>query len=109
MSKRKVTPLHKDERAIISTLDVFGDDVTLLKHYGTVVDLSPTGLQILTRGRFTVGEQLEIAIHMEGRTEACSFSGVARWVAASSDDIGYLVGVEVMNNAHGAQWRHKFH
>lgn len=109
MSRRNIPQLHKDERAIISTLNVFGDDVTLQKHYGTVVDLSPTGLQILTQGQFAVGEQLEIAINMQGRSEACSFSGVARWVAASADDIGYLVGVEVLNDSHGTQWRHKFH
>ena len=98
-----------EERAIIRTWDIFGDETTALKYYGKVVDLSPTGLQLLTQQMPAVGEQLAIDISMEGRSEACSFSGVTRWVAPSADEVGYLVGIEVINDNHGAQWRHKFH
>ena len=88
---------------------MFGDEITTSKYYGTVVDLSPTGLQLLTQQMPAVGDQLEIDISMEGRNEACSFSGVTRWVAPSADEPGYLVGIEVINDNHGAKWRHKFH
>jgi Tfp pilus assembly protein PilZ len=109
VNRRKTPRLHKDERAIISTINICGDDDIALKHYGTIVDLSPSGVQILTQSQFAVGEQLEIAIKMEGQSEACSFSGVTRWVAPSADHAGCLMGIEVVNDNHGARWRHKFH
>lgn len=107
--KRKVPRLRREERAVIRTLNIDGEDVTVSKFYCTAVDISPNGLQIHSKKPFPMGEQLEIAINLGGNSQAHTLSGVTRWIAPSKDEPGYLLGVELINDRHAESWRHQFH
>lgn len=109
VEKRKFPRLRREERAVIRTLAIDGEDVTVSKFYCTAVDISPNGLQIHTKKPFGMGEQVEIAINLQGRGPEHLLSGVTRWIAPSKDEPGYLLGVELIDNRHAESWRHQFH
>jgi len=109
IEKRKFPRLRTEERAVIRMLNIDGEDVTVSKFYCTAVDISPNGLQIHTKKPFAMGEQVEIAINLDGVGHAHTLSGVTRWIAPHKDEPGYLLGIELINDRHAAGWRHQFH
>ena len=107
--RRKYPRLRKEERAVIRQLNISGEDVTVSKYYCTTVDISPDGLQIRTKKPFPLGEQVEIAINLEGQDGPMNLSGVTRWIAPSKDEPGFVLGIELINDKNVTGWRRQFH
>ena len=108
-ARRKTPSLHMEERAIIRTLIVHGDEATVSKHYATALDLSSQGLQIYSITLFPVGEVLEIDIDLQGHGRAHTLKGVARSVTRSDDAAGYVIDVDLVADNNAATWRKQFH
>jgi Tfp pilus assembly protein PilZ len=107
--RRKFPRLRREERAVIRMLNISGEDVTVSKYYCTTVDISATGLQILTKKPFPIGEQVEIVINLEGQGNSYSLSGITRWIAPSKGEPGFVLGIELINDKNITNWKNIFH
>ena len=106
--RRKHPRLRREERAVIRQLNISGEDVTVSKYYCTTVDISPGGVQIQTKRAFPLGEQVEITINLEGNPSPFNLSGVTRWIAPSSGEPGYVLGIELITDNNISNWRRLF-
>lgn len=106
--RRKHPRLRREERAVIRQLNISGEDVTVSKYYCTTVDISPGGVQIQTKRAFPLGEQVEITINLEGNPTPFNLSGVTRWIAPSSGEPGYVLGIELITDNNISNWRRLF-
>ena len=104
--------MKKEERAIIHTLNVGGEDVTVSKFYGTTVDMSERSLRIRARKKLLVGENVEILLHIEGQGKPFNLSGVITLIEESKEKPpSYLITVTLnqKTNQDTSLWRKIFH
>ena len=59
-------PMKTEEKAIIHTLNVGGEDVTVSKFYGTTVDLNAHSVKIRASKKLPLGMNVEVLLHLEG-------------------------------------------
>jgi len=107
--RRKFPRLQRQERAVIRMLNISGEDVTVSKYYCMTVDISPSGLQILTKKSFPIGEQVEIVVNLEGQGASYNLSGITRWIAPSKGEPGFVLGIELINDKNIGNWKKMFH
>jgi hypothetical protein len=107
--RRKTPSLQMEERAIIRTWDLRGEDAMVSKHYATALDFTQQGLQIYANSPLPTGEVLEIDISLQGQAKPYTLKGVARTVSRSDDGTGYLISVDLVTDRHQDNWRRQFH
>jgi hypothetical protein len=108
-TRRNLPSLHTEERAIISTMDSYGEGTAASKCYGKALSLSAGALHILADDPVPMGELLEISISLQGQDLSHSLKGVARTVTACDHQPGYVVGIEIVPDNHAARWQRQFH
>ncbi len=105
-------PMKKEEQAIIHTLNVGGEDVTVSKFYGTTVDLTAHSLKIRTRKKLQMGGNVEVMLNLEGHRKPFFLSGVITGMELSKDDSGYLIHISLnqQNQKNDTSlWKKLFH
>jgi hypothetical protein len=107
--RRKTPSLQMEERAIIRTWNLRGEDAMVSKHYATALDFTQRGLQIYANSPLPMGEVLEIDISLQGQAKPYTLKGVARTVSRSDDGTGYLISVDLVTDRHQDNWRRQFH
>ncbi len=108
-TRRNLPSLHTEERAIISTMDSYGEGSIASKCYGKALSLSAGALHILADEPVPMGELLEISINLQGQDLSHSLKGVARTVTACDHQSGYIVGIEIVPDNHATRWQRQFH
>ena len=106
---RKTPSLQMEERAIIRTWDVRGEEAMVSKHYAMAMDFTQQGLQIYSSNPLPTGEVLDIDISLQGQTRPYTLKGVARTVSRSDDAMGYVIDVDLVPDRHHENWRRQFH
>jgi hypothetical protein len=59
--------MKEEEKAIIHTLNVDGEEVTVSKFYGTTVDLNAHSVKIRARKKLVMGSNVEVMLRLEGQ------------------------------------------
>ena len=109
-TRRNLPSLHTEERAIISTMDSYGEGSIASKCYGIALSLSAGALHILADEPVPTGELLEISISLQGQDLSHSLKGVARTRHGLRPPAsGYIVGIEIVPDNHATRWRRQFH
>jgi hypothetical protein len=108
-TRRNLPTLHTEERAIISTADVHGEDSAAQKCYGIALSLTAGALHILADEPVPMGELLEICISLQGQDIPHNLKGVARTISACDHQPGYVVGIDIVPDNHAAHWQRQFH
>ena len=108
-ANRKIPSLQMEERAIIRTWDVRGEEAMVPKHYAMAMDFTQQGLQIYSSNPLPTGEVLDIDISLQGQAKPYTLKGVAREVTRSDDSSGYLISVDLVADKHHEGWRRQFH
>lgn len=106
---RKTPSLQMEERAIIRTWDLRGEEAMMSKHYAMAMDFTQQGLQIYSSNPLPTGEVMEIDISMQGQARPYTLKGVARTVSRSDDSAGYVISVDLVIDKHHEGWRRQFH
>lgn len=104
--------MKTEERAIIHTLNVGGEDVTVSKFYGTTVDLTAHSVKIRTSKRMQLGGNVEVMLNLESHKKAYHLSGVITGIEESrGKDPGYLIHISLNHKQEGDTplWKKLFH
>jgi hypothetical protein len=104
--------MKTEEKAIIHTLNVGGEDVTVSKFYGTTVDLTAHSVKIRTSRRMQLGSNVEVLLNMEGQKKAYHLSGVITGIEESRGaDPGFLLHITLNHKKEGDTplWKKLFH
>src|SRR5579885_925948 len=107
--RRKTPSLQMEERAIIRTWDMRGEEATMSKHYAMAMDFTQQGLQIYSSNPLPTGEVIDIDISLQGQSRPYTLKGVARTVCRSDDAMGYIINVDLVTDKHHENWRRQFH
>lgn len=105
-------PMKTEEKAIIHTLNVGGEDVTVSKFYGTTVDLTAHSVKIRTSRRLQLGMNVEVLLHLEGHRKPFYLSGVINGMEDSKSEPGYLIYITINNQKQDndtSLWKKIFH
>ena len=104
-------PMKTEEKAIIHTLNIGGEDVTVSKFYGTTVDLSAHSVKIRTSRRLQLGSNVEVMLNVEGHRKAFHLSGVITGMESSKGEPGFLVHITFNQKSDGDTplWKKIFH
>jgi hypothetical protein len=105
------TTMKTEEKAIIHTLNVGGQDVTVSKFYGTTVDLSANSVKIRTSKKMHLGGNVEVMLNVEGHRKPFHLSGVITGIEHSKQDSSYLVHISINQKQDGdsSLWKKIFH
>jgi len=103
--------MKTEEKAIIHTLNVGGEDVTVSKFYGTTVDLTANSVKIRTSRRMQLGSNVEVQLNMEGQRKPYHLSGVITGIEESRADHSYLLHITLNQKQEGdtSLWKKLFH
>jgi hypothetical protein len=104
--------MKTEEKAIIHTLNVGGEDVTVSKFYGTTVDLTAHSVKIRTSRRMQLGSNVEVLLNMEGQKKSYHLSGVITGIEESrGGDPGFLLHITLNQKKEGdiPLWKKLFH
>ena len=104
--------MKTEEKAVIHTLNVGGEDVTVSKFYGTTVDLTAHSVKIRTSRRMQLGSNVEVLLNMEGQRKAYHLSGVITGIEESrGGDPGFLLHITLNHKKEGDTplWKKLFH
>ena len=104
--------MKTEEKAIIHTLNVGGEDVTVSKFYGTTVDLTAHSVKIRTSRRMQLGSNVEVLLNMEGQKKTYHLSGVITGIEESRGaDPGFLLHITLNHKKEGDTplWKKLFH
>jgi hypothetical protein len=103
--------MKAEEKAIIHTLNVGGQDVTVSKFYGTTVDLSANSVKIRTSKKMQLGGNVEVMLNVEGHRKPFHLSGVITGIEHSKRDSTYLVHISINQKQDGdsSLWKKIFH
>ena len=104
--------MKTEEKAIIHTLNVGGEDVTVSKFYGTTVDLTAHSVKIRTSKRMQLGSNVEVLLNMEGQKKSYHLSGVITGIEESrGGDPGFLLHITLNHKKEGdiPLWKKLFH
>ena len=94
--------MKTEERAIIHTLNVGGEDVTVSKFYGITVDLTAHSVKIRTSKRMQLGGNVEVLLNLESHKKSYHLSGVITGIEDSrGKDPGYLVHITLNHKQDG--------
>src|SRR5215469_12815058 len=88
-------PMKTEEKAIIHTLNVGGQDVTISKFYGTTVDLSAHMVKIRTSKKMQLGGNVEVMLNVEGHRKPFHLSGVITGIERPQNDAGFLIHISI--------------
>jgi hypothetical protein len=104
-------PMKTEEKAIIHTLNVGGEDVTVSKFYGTTVDLTANSVKIRASRKLQLGVNVEVLLHLEGHRKPFYLSGVIAGIEASKSDPSYLIHISInqKQDADSSLWKKIFH
>jgi hypothetical protein len=103
--------MKTEEKAIIHTLNVGGEDVTVSKFYGTTVDLTAHSVKIRTSRRMQLGSNVEVQLNMEGQRKPYHLSGVITGIEESRADHNFLLHITLNHKQEGdtSLWKKLFH
>jgi len=103
--------MKSEEKAIIHTLNVGGEDVTVSKFYGTTVDLTAHSVKIRTSRRMQLGSNVEVQLNMEGQRKPYHLSGVITGIEDSRSEHGFLLHITLNHKQEGdtSLWKKLFH
>jgi hypothetical protein len=104
--------MKTEEKAIIHTLNVGGEDVTVSKFYGTTVDLTAHSVKIRTSRRMQLGSNVEVLLNMQGQKKSYHLSGVITGIEESRGaDPGFLLHITLNHKKEGDTplWKKLFH
>ncbi len=104
-------PMKTEEKAIIHTLNVGGEDVTVSKFYGTTVDLNAHSVKIRASKKLPLGMNVEVLLHVEGQRKPFYLSGVIKGLEESKTDAGYLIHISINQKQDDdtSLWKKIFH
>ncbi len=104
-------PMKSEEKAIIHTLNVGGEDVTVSKFYGTTVDLTAHSVRIRASKKLPMGMNVEVLLHLEGHRKPFYLSGVITGLENSKSDPGYLIHITInpKQDSDTSLWKKIFH
>jgi hypothetical protein len=108
-TRRKTPSLQMEERAVIRTWDLRGEEAMVSKHYAMAMDFTQQGLQIYSSNPLPTGEVIDIDISLQGQSRPYTLKGVARTVSRSDDAAGYVISVDIVSDKNAASWRRQFH
>src|SRR5215469_3986412 len=105
------TAMKSEEKAIIHTLNVGGQDVTISKFYGTTVDLSAHMVKIRTSKKMQLGGNVEVMLNVEGHRKPFHLSGVITGIERPKNDAGFLIHISINQKPDGdsSLWKKIFH
>src|SRR5579863_8017985 len=104
--------MKTEEKAIIHTLNVGGEAVTVSKFYGTTVDLSAHSVKIRTSRKMQLGSNVEVMLNVEGHRKPFHLSGVIAGIEHSKIDGSYLLHITFNNQKADndtSLWKRIFH
>lgn len=104
--------MKEEEKAIIHTLNVDGEEVTVSKFYGTTVDLNAHSVKIRARKKLVMGSNVEVMLRLEGQHKPFFLSGVITGMeAARGADAGFIIHITFNHKPDGdtSLWRKLFH
>ncbi|HEX7964124.1 MAG TPA: hypothetical protein VF651_00285 [Gammaproteobacteria bacterium] len=103
--------MKTEEKAIIHTLNVGGEDVTVSKFYGTTVDFNAHSVKIRTSKKMQLGSNVEVLLNLEGHRKAYHLSGVITGIEESRAEPGYLIHINLNPKKEGDTplWKKLFH
>ena len=103
--------MKTEEKAIIHTLNVGGEDVTVSKFYGTTVDLNAHSVKIRARKKLPLGMNVEVLLHLEGHRKPFYLSGVTKGMEESKDDTGFIIHIAINQKQDNdtSLWKKIFH
>src|SRR5579885_1927763 len=93
--------MKTEEKAIIHTLNVGGEDVTVSKFYGTTVDLTANSVKIRTSQRMQLGSNVEVLLNLEGHRKSFHLSGVITGIEESRVDRTFLLYITLNQKPEG--------
>ena len=104
-------PMKSEEKAIIHTLNVGGEDVTVSKFYGTTVDLTANSVRIRASKKLPLGMNVEVLLHLEGHRKPFYLSGVITGLENSKNDPSYLIHITInpKQDSDNSLWKKIFH
>src|SRR5579862_6945996 len=105
--------MKDEEKAIIHTLNVDGEEVTVSKFYGTTVDLNAQSVKIRARKKLVMGSNVEVMLRLEGQHKPFFLSGVITGMETvrGTADGGFIIHI-TFNHKHDSDtslWRKLFH
>lgn len=103
--------MKTEEKAIIHTLNVGGEDVTVSKFYGTTVDLTAHSVKIRARKKLPLGMNVEVLLHLEGHRKPFYLSGMIKGLEESKGDAGYIIHIAInqRQDSDTSLWQKIFH
>ena len=103
--------MKSEEKAIIHTLNIGGQDVTVSKFYGTTVDLSAHMVKIRTNKKMQLGGNVEVMLNVEGHRKPFHLSGVITGIESPKNDAGFLIHISINHKPEGdsSLWKKIFH
>lgn len=103
--------MKSEEKAIIHTLNVGGQEVTVSKFYGTTVDLTDHSVKIRTSRKMQLGSNVEVMLNIEGHRKAFHLSGVITGIESPKNDAGFLVHISINQKpeSDSSLWKKIFH
>lgn len=103
--------MKSEEKAIIHTLNVGGQDVTVSKFYGTTVDLTDHSVKIRTSKKMHLGSNVEVMLNIEGHRKPFQLSGVITGIESSKNDAGFLIHIAINQKpeSDSSLWKKIFH
>jgi hypothetical protein len=103
--------MKTEDKAIIHTLNVGGEDVTVSKFYGTTVDLTAHSVKIRTSRRMHMGSNVEVLLNMEGQKKSYHLSGVITGIEGTRASDGFLIHITLNPKQEGDTplWKKLFH
>ena len=106
-----IQPMKSEEKAIIHTLNVGGEDVTVSKFYGTTVDLTAHSVKIRASKKLPMGMNVEVLLHLEGHRKPFYLSGVITGIESSKSDPSFLIHISINQKQDGdtSLWKKIFH
>jgi|GEM_PF-3855122 len=96
------------ERALVRTFDIQGEDVNSVQHHCLIVERRPNRLRLISDTPLPVGERVDIIFDFgsEGRLMC---SGIPRNLAVAYESSGYLIDIDLIQDRKAALWRRQFH
>jgi hypothetical protein len=105
---RRNAEKQAQERAVVRTFDIRGDEVTSVQHQCLIVERTRKTLRLISDEPLPVGERVDITFELRGYG-GLTCSGIPRNLAVAYETSGYLIDVDLVQDHRAAVWHQQFH